>query len=82
MVQSPNGLGFPPGSELGLTDINMTNGLEYDEEYDPERAFDMEYEVRPHKSPRSYENEIRSWLEMNHNSPENLHAIKAMIDCT
>ena len=39
-------MAFSPTPELGLTDLDLTNGLDYEDEFDPERAFDMEYEVR------------------------------------
>ena len=42
---SRHGVAFDPNVEMGLTDLEMANGLEYDEEFDPDRTFDMEYEV-------------------------------------
>lgn len=43
---SRQGVAFDPNVDMGLTDLEMANGLEYDEEFDPDRTFDMEYEVR------------------------------------
>ncbi len=39
-------MAFSQDAELGLTDLEMANGYEYDDDYDADRAFDMEYEVR------------------------------------
>ncbi|XP_074645999.1 E3 ubiquitin-protein ligase PDZRN3-like [Tubulanus polymorphus] len=35
---------FSPSADLGLTDIEMANGYEYDDTYDDDRPFEMEYE--------------------------------------
>jgi hypothetical protein len=37
---------FSPNAEMGLTDIEMANGcFDYDDAFEDDRAFDMEYEV-------------------------------------
>ena len=42
---SRQAVAFSPSVDLGLTDIEMANGVDYDEQFDDERAFEMEYEV-------------------------------------
>jgi hypothetical protein len=36
---------FAPNPDMGLTDLDIANGLDYEDDYDPDRPFDMEYEV-------------------------------------
>ncbi len=37
---------FAPSMDVGLTDIEMANGLEYDDDaFDDDRVYEMEYEV-------------------------------------
>lgn len=36
---------FAPNSDMGLTDIEMANAVEFEDPYFEDRTFEMEYEV-------------------------------------
>ena len=40
------GIAFPANNDLGLTDIEMANDVDYNDGFYDERNFEMEYEVR------------------------------------
>ena len=39
-------MAFSPSAEYGLTDLEMANCYDYEDDFDPDRAYDVEYEVR------------------------------------
>jgi len=45
---------FSPTADIGLTDLDLANGMDYDDVFDDERAYDVEYEVSSNYGPVLY----------------------------